>query len=380
MQPTQDKDTLLEQRVLAVSLELAARSWKVALSDGRREKPSVHSVKAEAPMARVLEVVTLIERTLAKWALAPPTRVVISYEAGQDGFWLQRVLTQRGYEVMVIDPASIPVERKARRAKTDRLDAIRLVGSLRAWLGGERDRMRVVRVPTAAAEDLRRMARERGELVKEAQQHRDRVRKLLRTVGNWDGVGAGFAEQLKGEKICDAAGRPLPAHLRAQLERECERLEQVERQRVALDGELKQELPVPVAREVEQLMLLKAIGEVGARRLVLELFWRDFENRKQLGACVGLVPQPYDSGDSHVDQGISKQGNRRVRALLIEMAWMWLRHQPGSALSRWFVQRTHGGGKRQRRIFIVALARRLVIALWRYLKDGVIPKDALLKA
>lgn len=176
-------------------------------------------------------------------------------------------------------------------------------------------------------------------------------------------------------------GGALASELHERLSRECERLALAQQQLAALEKTLVEQLPAPVQKRIADLTRLKAIGEVGAMRVTLELFWRDFDNRRQVGSCVGLVPQPYDSGESRVDQGISKQGNRRVRALLIEMAWMWLRYQPDSALSKWFAQRTQGGGpnKRGRRIAIVAVARKLAIALWRYLKDGVIPDGAALK-
>jgi transposase len=201
-------------------------------------------------------------------------------------------------------------------------------------------------------------------------------------VGCWDSVEGKFAERLAQNAVRCHDGQPLPAQLKARLERECSRLALAEKQLAELEAALVKELPEAVQGRIAQLMRLKAIGPVGAMRLVLELYWRDFDNRRQVGSCVGLVPQPYDSGESRVDQGISKQGNRRVRALLIEMAWFWLRYQPGSALSKWFAQRTGGTGanKRGKRIAIVAVARRLAIALWRYLKDGVVPEGAALKA
>jgi transposase len=176
-------------------------------------------------------------------------------------------------------------------------------------------------------------------------------------------------------------GAPLPPELHARLTRECRRLVLAEQQFAELEKELIDQLPEPVQNRIADLERLKAIGPVGATRLVLELFWRQFDNRRQVGSCVGLVPQPYDSGESRVDQGISKQGNRRVRSLLIEMAWFWLRYQPDSAIARWFTQRTLGNAqnKRAKRIAIVAVARRLVIALWRYLEHGVIPEGAVLK-
>jgi transposase len=314
--------------------------------------------------------------------LSDQTRIVVLYEAGQDGFWIERSLSALGYEVLIVDPASIPVERRSRRAKTDRLDAIKLVVCLLGWLRGECDRMHVIRVPTAEAEAQRHLARDRGELQKEIGQHRDRIRKLLRTVGCWDSVEGRFSKRLEQGAVQSQDGQPLPAQLKARLERECERLALVEKQLAALEASLVEELPEAVSKRIEQLMRLKAIGRVGASRLVLELYWRDFDNRRQVGSCVGLVPQPYDSGESRVDQGISKQGNRRVRALLIEMAWFWLRYQPSSVMAKWFAQRTGGVGpnKRGKRIAIVAVARRLAIALWRYLKYGEIPAGAEFKA
>ena len=381
MLPTQEKDFTRGEEILAVSLELSKGSWKVALHEGRRDKPAIHAVSSEAAGARLGQVVGVIEATRKKWGLAAGCRVVVSYEAGQDGFWIHRALTKLGYEVLIVDPASIPVERRARRAKTDRLDVIKLVTSLRAWLRGERDRMHVIRVPEIAAEAQRHLVRDRGELQKEVQQHRDRIRKLLRTVGCWVEVERDFAERLAHGEVRGYDGAALPPELHQRLTRECQRLALAQQQFAELEAALVRQLPQPVRERITRLTRLKGVGEVGAMRLVLELFWRNFSNRRQLGACVGLVPQPYDSGESRVDQGISKQGNRRVRALLIEMAWMWLRHQPHSALARWFAQRTQGTGanKRSRRISIVAVARRLAIALWRYLKDGVIPEGAQIK-
>jgi transposase len=367
---------------LAVALELSKNSWKVALHDGRRDKPAIHTVASEQASKRLAEAVEHIKGTQKKWGLSDQTRIVVLYEAGQDGFWIERSLSALGYEVLIVDPASIPVERRSRRAKTDRLDAIKLVVCLLGWLRGECDRMHVIRVPTAEAEAQRHLARDRGELQKEIGQHRDRIRKLLRTVGCWDSVEGRFSKRLEQGAVQSQDGQPLPAQLKARLERECERLALVEKQLAALEASLVEELPEAVSKRIEQLMRLKAIGRVGASRLVLELYWRDFDNRRQVGSCVGLVPQPYDSGESRVDQGISKQGNRRVRALLIEMAWFWLRYQPGSVMAKWFAQRTGGVGpnKRGKRIAIVAVARRLAIALWRYLKYGEIPAGAEFKA
>lgn len=381
MQPTQVQEFTRDDEVLAVSLELASKSWKVGLDDGRRKAPAVHGVDHAEPEGRLKEAIAVIEKVKKKWGLAPGVRVVVVYEAGQDGFWIQRALSERGYEALVVDPASIPVERRARRAKTDRLDAIRLVLALRAWLRGERDRMKVVRVPPVEAEGQRHLVRDRGTLQKEIGQHRDRLRKLLRTVGCWESIEGDLTGRLERGEVQGYGGVALPAALQERLVRECARLKLVEEQLAQLENTLPEQLPQAVRQRMVQLMQLKAVGPVGAQRLLLELFWRQFANRREVGACVGLVPQPYDSGESRVDQGISKAGNRRVRALLIEMAWMWLRWQPQSELAQWFAQRTRGSGsnKRSKRMAIVAVARRLVILLWRYLKDGVLPQGVQLK-
>jgi len=381
MQPTQVQEFTRDDAVLAVSLELASKSWKVGLDDGRRKAPAVHGVDHAEPEGRLEEAIAVIEKVKKKWGLAPGVRVVVVYEAGQDGFWIQRALSERGYEALVVDPASIPVERKARRAKTDRLDAIRLVLALRAWLRGERDRMKVVRVPAVEAEGQRHLVRDRGTLQKEIGQHRDRMRKLLRTVGCWESIEGDLRGRLERGEVQGYGGSALPAALQERLVRECVRLKLVEEQLAKLEKTLPAQLPEAVRQRMVQLMQLKAVGPVGAQRLLLELFWRQFNNRREVGACVGLVPQPYDSGESRVDQGISKAGNRRVRALLIEMAWMWLRWQPHSELAHWFAQRTRGSGsnKRSKRIAIVAVARRLAILLWRYLKHGVLPEGVQLK-
>lgn len=383
MQPTQDSNVTRTGEVLAVSLELANKDWKMALDDGRRKAPTVCGgiVNHVEPAKRLQQAVAVIEATKKKWAMAAGVRVVIVYEAGQDGFWIQRALAERGYEVLVVDPASIPVNRQARRAKTDRLDAILLVRALRGWLGEESDRMRVVHVPAVAAEGQRQLTRERGILQKEIGQHQDRMRKLLRTEGCWDGAGGDLGERLAGGAVKRHDGSALTEQLQQRLVREWARLQLAQAQMVELQRSLAEQLPEAVQLRIAQLMQLKAVGVIGAQRLLLELFWRNFNNRREVGSCVGLVPQPYNSGESRVDQGISKAGNRRVRALLIEMAWLWLRWQRQSELAQWFFRRTAGTGsnKRSKRIAIVAVARRLAILLWRYLQDGVLPKDVLLK-
>ena len=370
-----------EELVLAVSLELATASWKIACHDGRRDKPAVHTLTDPQAGARLQATLDLIERQKQQWSLRAGVRTVVCYEAGQDAFWICRALQAHGIECYVIDAASIPVVRHRRRAKTDRLDAIKLVLNLRAWLHGERDRMHVVHLPSVQDEALRHLTRDRAELQKEVLQHRNRIGKLLRTLGCWDDLKHGFASRLaRGEVRC-YDGSPLSPEMHDRLLRECERVALARQQLAALEKARHQALPATVRERIDHLTRLKGVGQIGASRLVLELFWRQFDNRRQVGSCTGLVPQPYDSGDSHTDQGISKQGNRRVRSLLVEMAWYWLRYQPGSPLAQWFRHRTEGTGanRRPRRFAIVAVARRLVILLWRYLEHGVIPQGVQMK-
>jgi transposase len=377
MQPTQRSNRNPD---LLVSLELACRSWKVGLTDGKREHPPVVKAEEVGLWDRLEQFVQRLEEFKRKWRLPQDCQVVVLYEAGQDGFWISRALEARGIRVLVVDAASIPVPRHQRRAKTDRLDALKLLEVLSAWLRGERSGVRMVHIPSQQAEAQRLLSRERGLLQKEIQQHRDRAHKLLRTQGCTDKIDGKFVERLTAGQIRRADGTPLPEELWDWLMHESERLELAHHQFARLEKTLMHQLPEQTQRCVAMLARLRGVGWVGAMRLVLELFWREFANRRQVGACVGLVPQPYDSGDSHTDQGISKQGNRRLRALLIELAWMWLRHQRSSELAQWFARRTSGGNKRGKRVAIVAVARRLAIDLWRYLRDGVIPPGAQMKA
>jgi len=364
---------------LTASLELAGKSWKLAATDGRRVNATVLKLEAEERWARLHDLLAQLEALKGKWSLPANACVAVIYEAGQDGFWIARELQSRGVQVFVVDAASIPVARQARRRKTDRLDALKLLEVLRAWLRGERSEVHMVRIPSEDAEAQRLLSRNRGLLQKEVSQHRDRMGKLLLLHGCTDALDPTFPERVMAGQVRRRDGTALPPQLWECLLLEWERLELVQRQLAAMEKTLLQQLPQPIQRCIAILAQLKGVGWVGAMRLVLELFWRDFTNRRQIGACTGLVSQPYDSGDSHTDQGISKQGNRRVRALLVEMAWMWLRHQPRSELAQWFARRTAGANKRGKRVAIVAVARRLAIALWRYLRDGVVPAGAQLK-
>jgi len=359
--------------VLGMSLELSKKSWKLAFNDGRHERPAAACAGAAQPLERLEEVLKRIAEVKKRWRLPADCEVVVMYEAGQDGFWIARALQQSGIRVLVIDAASIPVARHAKRAKTDRLDALLLLETLWDWLRGKRHGIRIVNAPSADAEAQRQLPRDRGQLQKEIGQHRDRIRKLLCTVGCWGDLEGDIGNRLEQGELRTWDDQPVPELLRQRLLWEWERLQLAQQQMKQLERGLQE--------RIAQLAQLKGIGWVGAMRLVLELYWRDFHNRRQVGCCVGLVTQPYDSGERRVDQGISKQGNRRVRSLLIELAWLWLKYQPGSAMAQWFAKRTAGNAtnKRGKRIAIVAVARRLAIALWRYITDGVVPEGAQLK-
>ena len=356
---------------LYMAFELGEKSWKLSLSDGAHSA-SRYTVCA-GDSAAVLEC---IAKAKARCGLAAESGVHSCYESGRDGFWLHRWLIARGIDNIVVDSSSIEVNRRARRAKTDRLDGDKLLVMLIRYRAGERRLWSVVRVATPEQEDARRAHRELGRLVQECTAHINRIRGLLvlqnlrvTYVGGrlWQRWWAGHAGDL------------LPG-VRAEIEREGERLSLVRAQIRVIEVQQRQAVATDTEPQVARLAQLGAIGVGSAWVLVKELFgWRGFRNRREVAGCLGLTPSPYASGESQIEQGISKAGNKRSRTLLVELAWSWLRYQPESALSRWFTRRFAGGGKRMRRIGIVALARRLAIALWRYLEDGVIPDGAKLK-
>lgn len=362
----------VEVSALYMAFELSEKNWKLSLGDGVRA-PSRYTVAA-GDTAMLLEC---IAKAKARCELELEASVRSCYEAGRDGFWLHRWLIERGIDNIVVDSASIEVNRRARRAKTDRLDADKLLAMLLRYVGGERRVWSVVRVPTLEEEDARRAHRELERLVRERTAHVNRIRALLvlhnlrvKYVGGrlWQRWWAGHAQEL-------APG------VRAEIERESARLLLVKQQMDAIEAAQRQAVAAGTEPQIAGLAQLRGIGMSSGWVLAKEFFgWRRFRNRRQVAGCLGLTPSPYASGESETEQGISKAGNRRVRTLMVELAWSWLRYQPQSELSQWFNRRFAGGGKRMRRIGIVALARRLAIALWRYLEDGLIPQGAQLKA
>jgi transposase len=365
-----------------VAIELSQRSWLVTLHSPDRDRISRHKLEGgdHGCLLALLEGVR--ERAARVRGSAPA--VVSCYEAGYDGFWLHRRLTAAGVTNFVFDPASIAVEQRGRRAKTDRIDGELLLRTLMAYRRGEPRVVRVVRVPSPEQEDARRDTRERGRLITEQTAHTNRIKALLRLVG----MAAGNPRRADWlawlERQRDWAGEPVPPRLRAELAREHARLMRVREQLAALaQAPIAAEVPADAARMAERrdlLQRLKGLGPAFAAVLTNEVFYKDFCNRREVAGYCGLAPSPWRSGGIAREQGISKAGNPRARQTAIELAWLWLRHQPDSALSQWFRERTSQASGRLRRIAIVALARKLVVALWRYLVTGLVPAQAALKA
>jgi transposase len=356
---------------LYISFELSDKKWQLTLSDGRRG-PSRYAVNA----GDTAEVTQCIAKATERFKLQAHAKVHSCYEAGRDGWWLHRWLLEQGIDSIVVDSASIEVNRHARRAKTDRLDGDKLLSMLLRHHAGQRV-WSVLHEPSAEDEDARRVHRELARLSKEQTAHSNRIASLLVLHNLRPRISIGGRDW--AHWWADH-GEQVPPVLRAEIERESARLALVKQHVRTLETERRQELADAKQPLVAQLAQLRAIGPKGAWILVKELFgWRRFANRRELAGCLGLAPTPYASGDSQVEQGISKTGNKRARTLLVELSWCWLRLQPDSALSQWFNRRFASGGKRMRRVGIVALARRLAVALWRYLEHGEIPGGAVLK-
>ncbi|MCG5078294.1 IS110 family transposase [Paraburkholderia tagetis] len=364
-------DTMAGDR-LHIAFELGEKSWKLSAGDGQRA-PSRYTVGAGDTMA----VLAAVAKAKSRCHLNTETPVYSCYEAGRDGFWLHRWLTEQGIINLVVDSASIEVNRRRRRVKTDRLDSDKLLSMLIRFHAGERRLWSVARIPTPEQEDDRRMHRELERLRHERTAHTNRIRALL--------VLHNLRVKYVGGRIwthwwAQQRERLLPG-LRAEIEREFDRFTLVCQQIRRLETQQNQQMRSGTHPGMALLARLAGIGTGSAWTLVRELFgWRHFRNRRELAGSLGLTPTPYASGTSEVEQGISKAGNRRCRWLLVELAWSWLRWQPDSPLSQWYNQRFAGAGKRLRRIGIVALARRLAIALWRYLEHGEIPAGAILKS
>ena len=362
---------------LFVALELSRSTWLVALHSPVLDKVSQHRLEG-GDTKGLFELITR-KRTQAAEKLGRPVRVACCFEAGYDGFWLHRWLCAQGIENRVLDAASILVNRRARRAKTDRLDVAGLPRSLMALERGETQVCRVVHVPSPGQEDARRRSRERARLVVERGQHTSRIKGLLMTQGIRDFEPTRSDWQARLEALRTPDGQPLAPCLRAELLRECRRLRQVMEMVAEVEAEQKA-VAAEAAGTAARLARLRGIGVTIAAVLGDEVFFRDFRNRREVGAYLGLAPSPWRSGLVERDQGIAKSGNPRARRTAIELAWLWLRHQPGSALARWFHERVAGAKGRMRRIMLVAMARKLIVSLWRYVTTGTVPEGAVLKA
>jgi transposase len=360
--------------VLYVAFELSAGQWKLASTTARGQRARLVSVRARDTEAILRE----IARAKARFGLPESAAVFSCYEAGRDGFWLHRFLHHHGINNVIVDSSSIEVNRRARRAKADGLDAASLVGLLVRYCEGETNVWSTVNVPDPADEDQRHVHRELDQLRRERTDHGNRVGGLLAAIGikvPGNCVSPHYLDLLRQWN-----GEPVPEGLKRRLLHELERMELLARQIKALEIEQAEQIrddQTPHVDKVRTLMGLKGVGPTSATILVYEFFgWRQFANRREVGALAGLTPTPYQSGESNHEQGISKAGNVRVRWIMTELAWSWLRFQPESPLSQWYQRRFGSGTSRMKRTGAVALARKLLIALWRYVEQGKKPEGA----
>lgn len=371
-----------------VSLELSRSSWLItSLSPGKGEKMSKHSVKA-GDMAALLARFSELQRKAAiRTGKSYP--LIVIQEAGLDGFWIHRVLQGQGIESHVVDPASIAVPRRRRRAKTDKIDGEGLLRALLAYKRGEPRVCAMVVAPSPEEEDRRRVCRERATLIGERIAHVNRIKGLLFSQGISDYTPLRRDRRVRLASLRTGDGRDLPAHLKAQIDRELDRLEllleqikAVEAERDALVAAESQAAPEAAAapRPVTMLMAVKGIGAEFANVLWSEGLCRRFANRRQVAAYAGLTPTPWRSGTIVHEQGMSKSGNPRLRTAMVQLAWLWLRHQPGSALAHWFHAQGQRDRKGWRKSAIVALARKLLVALWKYVSAGVVIEGAVMKS
>jgi transposase len=364
-----------------VSLELSRSKWLItSLSPGAGEKMSKHIVAGSDVPALLAHFAELQRKAKARTGRS--FRIVSVQEAGLDGFWIHRILEREGVESHVVDPASIATSRRRRRAKTDKIDGEALVRALLAYKRGEPRVCAMLRVPSPEEEDRRRLVRERKALTNERIRHVNRVKGLL------FGQGIAGYEPLRRDRrkrldeLVTGDGRPLPAALKAQISRELDRIElligqikQVEAERDLMLAAASASSPAPAL-----LLNLRGVGPEFAGILWSEGLSRQFDNRRQVAAYAGLAPTPWQSGQVDRDQGVSKAGNPRLRTTLVQLAWLWVRHQPDSELSLWFKQRVTKNEGRYKKSTIVALARKLFVALWKYINAGVVIEGAVMSA
>ena len=363
-----------------VSLELSRSTWLItSVSPGGGEKMSKHCLSAGDIAALLARFSALKQRAFARTGKLFP--IIVVQEAGLDGFWIHRVLQSEGIESRVVDPASIATSRRRRRAKTDRIDGEALVRALLAYERGEPRVCAMVRVPTPEDEDSRRICRERKTLTIERIQHVNRIKGLLfsQGVSDYEPLRRNRRQQLDALKTGD--GRVLPDHLKAQISRELDRLELLLGQIKAVEAERDALFAAaPAPGPPAMLLNIKGIGPEFAAILWSEGLFRHFDNRRQVASYAGLAPTPWQSGSVEREQGVSKAGNPRLRTTLIQLAWLWLRNQPQSALALWFEERVRCNGGRLKKTTIVALARKLLVALWKYVTAGVVIEGAIMQA
>ena len=371
-----------KQENLYLAFELSNSTWKLGFS----VDPGQPVRERDCPAGNTEKLQKEIEAAKKRFNLSASAEVRSCYEAGRDGFWLHRYLTKNGIENLIVDSSSIEVNRRAKQTKTDRIDVKKLVSMLMRYYSGEKKLWSIVRVPTVEEEDRRHLHRELKGLKKERTRSINRIRGLLANQGvKVKLTQSGSSEWIEQIRLWD--GTSLPKGLQTRIKREWAYIRYLNDQILAVEGDRRKELQRPDGekerdvKQVEQLLSLRAIGINGAWVLVREFFgWRKFKNRREVGGLAGITGTPYNSGESGREQGISKAGNRHVRGIIVELAWAWLRYQPKSKLTCWYQRRFGNGTSRQRRIGIVALARRLLIDLWRYLEFGVLPEGAELKS
>lgn len=359
---------------LYLAFELGWNKWGLAFASAPADNPRQRQITARD----LDQLHQEIARAKKRFGLPEDAPVYCCYEAGRDGFWRHRWLTHHGHHNVVVDPASIQVNRRRRRAKSDAIDADTLIRNLLRYHGGEHKVWAVVHPPSVEDEDRRQLHRDLEELKAERTQHSNRIKGLLAGCGLDVAVGADFPDRLAGLRTWD--GRPVPPELSARLLREFERWRLADRQVRDLENErgrrIRSTAGDPAVDQVRQLLEVGGIGAASAWLFVMEFFaWRGLSRAGPVGSLAGLTPTPYQSGDSCREQGISKAGNRRVRQLAVEVAWGWLHYQPDSALSRWYRERFGSGNRRSRKVGVVALARKILVLLWRYLETGQLPED-----
>jgi transposase len=365
---------------LHCALELSKKSWLLAIQFPDREQPSLYPIAggdAEKLMAKLTQARDRWAKTSGALSM-----ITLCYEVGYDAFWLARFLKARGVECLVIDPGSLQVSRRGRRVKTDRVDVKTLLRTLIAWCRGERHVWSLVRIPSIDEEDLRRSHRERSRLVRERTAHINRIKGLLFAQGIRDINVKSRYKTLAVDELVSGDGHRLPPRLAGEIAREIHRLAMVQAQIAEIERE-RDVAPTTceaTERKRDLLSQLKSIGPAISAFLSREVYYRQFANQRQVGSFLGLTPSPYDSGEEERCQGISRAGSGHARAVMIETAWLWIKHQPKSALTRWFVERTAGQSKRVRKIMIVAVARKLAIALWRYVELGLVPQGAIINS